>query len=193
MTRSFRLFGFAAVFALAGCMSVPLSSLVELSRIDFATTDLDVMRVAVRLPGAIRPRAGGVKMEAVRKIGDGEEETTTFLLVPATEPVDRAGPPNDGREGFATYVYRLAPADMKRFEALRADLMANKTAGKRVSLGLGIATTEFCRIRRVPDGPLPTTTYLLTSETARYIVLTNDYDLRKDEAVAKELPKLGAC
>jgi hypothetical protein len=95
--------------------------------------------------------------------------------------------------GFATYTYRLSAADLKHFEALRADLVRNQQQGKRGSLGLGIATTEFCRVYAVPEGLLLTTTYLMTSETARHVVVTDDYDLRKDESIAEELAKLGSC
>lgn len=178
---------------LAGCTSVPLMSFVALSRIDFATTDLEAMRVAIRLPEAIQPRPGGVKMDAVKKLGVGLEEKTTFLLVPARDSGDRMSSVNTEKPGFATHIYRLSDADLKRFEALRADLVRSKQDGKRGSLGLGIATTEFCRVRPVPEGPLPATTYLLTSETARYVVVTDDYDLRKDESLARDLAILEAC
>lgn len=193
MSRQFPAFSVVATLTLAGCGSVPLMSYVALSRIDFSTTDLDVMRVAVRLPEAIRPRPGGVEMEALTKIGDGAEQKTTFLLVPAPDTADLQRLTDVEPPGFDTYVYRLSASDRKRFEALRAELLLHKKEGKRGSLGLGIETKEFCQAHPLPDGPVPTTTYLLTSETARYVVVTDRLDLRKDERTAKELSQLGPC
>lgn len=191
--RPFTAVTLAVTMLIAACGSIPLTSYVALSRIDFATTDLDVMRVAVRLPGAIRPRPDGVEMQAVTKIGDGPEQKTTFLLVPAADPaaltkLTEAEPP-----GFGSYVYRLSASDRQRFEALRADVSRHRQAGERSSLGLGIETKEFCRLLDVPEGPLPVTTYLLTSETGRYVVVTDGLDLRRDEKTANELSNLGPC
>jgi hypothetical protein len=183
----------ALVLSVTGCLSVPLGSLVELNRIDFPTTDLAVLRVGIRLPEAIKPRSDGVRMEAVTTIGDEPERKTTFLLVPAQESSAQAGLPTAEPVGFTTSFYRLSDADRQRFETLRAELMQAKRAGKHGSLGLGIAATEFCRLRAPPVGPLPTTTYLLTSETKRYVVVTEGYDLRQDRDIAKDLADLTSC
>src|SRR5262249_58497615 len=72
---------------LAGCGSVPLPSLIALSRIDAQTTDLATLRVAVRLPDAIKPRPGGVNMEIVAKVSGEPDQKTRFLL---TETRDKA-------------------------------------------------------------------------------------------------------
>lgn len=182
-----------ATMLLAACGSIPLMSYVALSRVDFATTDLDVMRVAIRLPGAMRPRPDGVEMQAVTRIGDAPERKTTFLLVPTTDSPAPDGLTDAVPPGFGTYVYRLSVSDIQRFQALRADVSRHRQAGERSSLGLGIETKEFCRLLAVPEGPLPVTTYLLTSETGRYVIVTDGLDLRQDERTASELSNLGPC
>ena len=174
-------------------MSIPLSSIVELSRIDFSTTDFEVMRVAIRLPDAMRPRPGGVRMDASITLGENPAEKTSFLLVPVQGPIDRAQLSEAEPPGFATHAYRLSLADLKRVESLRADLKRRKQEGTRGKLAIGIATTEFCRMRPVPEGPLPVTTYLLTSETGRYVVVNDRYDLREHEKTAQALASLGPC
>lgn len=193
MTCRITAFSLAATILLAACGSIPLMSYVALSRIDFATTDLDVMRVAVRLPEAIRPRPDGVEMQAVTKIGDGPEQKTTFLLVPMPDSPALTGLVEVESPGFGTYVYRLSASDVQRFQALRGELSRHQQAGERSSLGLGIETKEFCRLLVVPEGPLPVTTFLFTSETGRYVVITDRLDLRRDEKTANELLNLGPC
>lgn len=180
----------AVCLGLSACMSVPLSSLPALSRIEFMTTDLSALRVAVRMPDAIRPKAGGAQMEALKTLEDGTKEQSVYLLIPTDEPTGEIQP---ALAGEATHVFRLSDADRARFEALRAGLLRHKQEGKRGSLGLGIATKEFCRQRELPSGPIPVTTYLRTSETARYVTLTDRLDLRRDDAMAKALPDLKRC
>ena len=76
--RRARALAFAVM--LAGCSSVPLSSLVQLTRINAETTDLAALRVAVRLPSALKPRPGGVNMDVLLKVtGEPDQKTTLFL------------------------------------------------------------------------------------------------------------------
>ena len=58
---------------------------------------------------------------------------------------------------------------------------------------MGIAAKEFCLVGVLPPGPLLVTTYLLTSETRSYVVVTNDLDLSKEPAVVAELSRLKPC
>ncbi len=67
MNRLVRVLASAAALTLAGCSSVPLTSIPRLARIDAKTTDLSMLRVAVQLPKVLRPRSGGVKLDVVTK------------------------------------------------------------------------------------------------------------------------------
>ena len=178
--------GLAAV--LAGCSSVPLPSLVQLSRIDGQTTDLAALRVAVRLPTGLKPRAGGVNMDVSMKLGGAPDQKATLSLVETREAADLSGLPS-ARPGFSIYAFRLAPSDVERLVLMRA--AQQRQGGKGGSLG--IATKEFCLVGALPSGPLLVTVYLLTSETRSYVVITNDLDLGKEPAVAEELSKLKPC
>jgi hypothetical protein len=86
MIRCFRrVMVLSAALAFAGCGTIPLASLPALSRIDIATTDPAVLRVAVRLPGAVKPRPGGVTMDAVmRESGAAERTATSYLMTSET-------------------------------------------------------------------------------------------------------------
>ncbi len=187
-----RIMVLSAALAFAACGTIPLASLPALSRIDIATTDPAVLRVAVRLPDAVKPRPGGVTLDAVTSESGTADRTTTFLLVETRNPADLAGLPPDVQAGVATYAYQLSGDDRGRFDALRRSALQLHAAGRRVSLGFGIATKEFCRMAALPPGPLPATSYLMTSETGRYVVLTEDADLRA-LAKAGELASLEPC
>lgn len=171
---------------------MPLSSLPALSRIDIATTDPAVLPVAVRLPDTVQPRAGGVTMDAVT-MTNVATETVAFPLVETRDPADVAGLPPQVDSGVATHAYRLSGEDLDRFDALRQSVLRRHAQGEKVSLGFGIATKEFCRAGLLPPGPLPASTYLLTSETGRYVVLTGGVDLRAEPQVMRELLELAPC
>jgi hypothetical protein len=178
---------------LAGCTSVPLPSLVRLIRINAETTDLAALRVAVRLPDALKPRPGGVNMDVLVKVSGAPDQKTTLFLIETHDVADLSGLSGAVRSGFSIYAYRLAPSDIERLVLMRAALLKQRQGGKGGSLGVGIATKEFCLVGPLPSGPLLSTTYLLTSETRSYVVVSNDLDLSKEPAVAAELPRLKPC
>jgi hypothetical protein len=184
-----RALGLAVV--LAGCGSVPLSSLVQLTRINAETTDLAALRVAVRLPSALKPRPGGVNMDVMLKVSGEPDQKTTFFLAETHDAGDLSGLSGAARPGFSIYAYRLAPSDIEGLIRMRTALLKQRRDGKRGSLGVGIA--EFCLVGALPSGPLPSTTYLSTSETSSYVVLTDDLDLGREPAVAAELARLKPC
>jgi len=178
---------------LAGCSSVPLSSLVQLTRINAETTDLAALRVAVRLPSALKPRPGGLNMDVMLKVTGEPDQKTTFFLAETHDAGDLSGLSGAARPGFSIYAYRLAPSDIERLTQMRAALLKQRQDGKRGSLGVGIAAKEFCLVGALQSGSLLSTTYLLTSETRSYVVLTDDLDLGKEPATAAELTRLKAC
>src|SRR5262249_3788057 len=170
MWRFQRVRALGLVTLLAGCGSVPLPSLIQLSRVNAQTTDLAMLRVAVRLPEAIKPRPGGVNMVVVVNAGGQPDQKITLLLSETRDDLSGLAT----RPGFSTYAYRLAPRDIERLAVIRAELLRNRQEGAGGSLGIGIATKEFCLVGPLPPGPLLSTTYLWTSETRKYLVLPND-------------------
>jgi hypothetical protein len=193
MTHSRRVHVLGLAGVLAGCGSVPLPSLIQLSRINAQTTDLEALRVAVRLPESIKPRPGGINMNVVVKARGEPEQKMTMLLTETRNAADLSGLAAAVRPGFSTYAYRLAPGDIERLTLLRADVSRKRQEGGGGSLSIGIATKEFCLVGPLPSGALLSTTYLWTSETRSYVVVTNDLDLRKEPATAAEISNLGPC
>lgn len=189
MNRLVRVLASAAALALAGCSSVPLTSIPRLARIDAKTTDLSMLRVAVQLPEVLRPRSGGVKLDVVTKVTGEAETRTSFAMMEMSEARDRGGLPAPP-PGSATHVYRLSPADAARFEALRAAMVEQ---GRRGSMGLGVAAKEFCRANVAPEAALPVTIYLMTSETKSFVPVVSDFDMLGDPALAGGLESIQPC
>lgn len=192
MNRLVRVLVSAAALMLAGCSAVPLTSIPSLARIDAKTTDLSMLRVAVQLPDAWRPRSGGVRLDVVTKVAGEAETKTNFAMMEISEARDRAGLPAPA-QGSSTYAYRLSPNDAARFEALRASMIEQGKKGKRGSMGLGVAAREFCRANAAPQTSLPVTIYLMTSETRSFVPVVRDLDLLGDPAMAGGLKSIELC
>ncbi|MDX3968074.1 MAG: hypothetical protein QHD01_15910 [Bradyrhizobium sp.] len=192
MNRLVRVLASAAALMLAGCSSVPLTSIPRLARIDAKTTDLSMLRVAVQLPEVLQPRSGGVKLDVVTKVAGEAEAKTSFSMMEMSEARDRADLPPPPL-GSATHAYRLSPADAARFEALRAAMVEQGRQGRRGSMGLGVAAKEFCRANAAPQSALPVTIYLMTSETKSFVAVVKDFDLLSDPALAGGLDSIQPC
>ncbi|WFU28284.1 hypothetical protein QA649_19300 [Bradyrhizobium sp. CB1717] len=191
MNRHARVLASAAALMLAGCSSVPLTSIPPLARIDAKTTDLSMLRVAVQLPDALRPRSGGVKLDVVTKVAGEAEAKTSFAMMELSAR-ERGGLPAPPQSS-SIFAYRLSPEDAVRFEALRASMVEQGKNGKRGSMGLGVAAREFCRANAGPQALLLVTIYLMTSETKSFIPVAKDFDLLSDPAMAGGLESLQPC
>jgi hypothetical protein len=181
---------FLAALALAGCASIPLSSLVALRRVDFLTTDFAKLRVAIQLPNALRTRADGVKMIATITIDGGVPRKEVLLLQEAN--LDRDGSIT-ARPGFHTRGFSLRNVDVIRLEAIRTEIVAARAEGRRGSLGIGIEAKEFCRASEIGNGPVLSTTWLRTSEIPDFLPIVRDFDLRSDVQIKAALGELAGC
>src|SRR5437868_6210959 len=75
-----------AFLALAGCGHMPLTSMVQLARIDFTSTDPAALRAAVKLPRAVRLQSAALRITV--KIASGYEEAADFVLREVSDPND---------------------------------------------------------------------------------------------------------
>jgi hypothetical protein len=164
------------VFWLRACGQVPITSLHALSKIDVATTDPAQVRAAVKVPKVIKPRAGRMRLRVTVKVGDAPEIREDFALSEVTDRAELRALDYAIDPGTALYAYRIADADVPRFEAFRAGLIKS-TRGRHSNLGIAILP-DACRSGALPRGPLTFSTYLRTSETGTYVPLTMDVDLR---------------
>ncbi|MGT2434494.1 hypothetical protein ACU4GH_00030 [Bradyrhizobium betae] len=153
---------------------------------------MSMLRVAMQLPEALRPRSDGVRLDVVTKVTGEAEMKTSFVMVEMSDARDRAGLPVPPR-GSSTYPYRLSSADAARFEALRASMVEQGKQGKRGSMGIGVAAKEFCRLNEAQQTSLPVTIYLMTSETKSFVPVVRDFDLLSDPTVAGGLESIERC
>ncbi|MDP8997774.1 MAG: hypothetical protein M3O03_12370 [Pseudomonadota bacterium] len=187
---------FCALFvglSLSACTSVPLASIPKLARIDFMTTDLSRLRVAIALSDALSPKPQGVVMEMKTKIGDEPEQAESLHLVESKLAQDQQGLPTDQPKNQTLHVFKLSATDVLRLNALRQRVADAKKQHQKGSLNLGIAAKEFCKLSDLPPGPALTTTYVLTSETESYVTMVQDFNLRSDAKTAEGLDKLEPC
>ena len=187
------LYAALVVGMLAGCSSLPVGSILPLSRIDIESTALPELRVAVRLPTGLRPQRDGVTLDAVLRIDGQPERRTSFLLVETHGAGDTAGLAREQRPGFTIFAYKLSAEDTGRFDALRQEPAKARGAGRTGSLGFGVATRQFCLVDQPLAGPLLTSTYIWTSETGRYVVASDGLDLRNQPDIASDLGTLTRC
>jgi hypothetical protein len=173
---------------LAGCASMPVTSMVRLARTDFSTVDPAQLRVAVKLPQGIFPRRDRVRLVFMATI-DGVPQKQEFVLADLADPGELARLRGDLASGFAIHGFRLAPADVPRLSGFRADMLARKKAGAHGSMSLSVAA-DACRVGALPDA-VPVTTYLRTEQDGDFFPLVRDVDLRKalpDKEGAELLP-----
>ena len=182
-----------ANIALAACTTVPLTSIPQLARIDFMTTDLARMRIAMALPDALQPRPGGVQMDIKIKLSDLPERSEVLLPQETNSPEDMKGLPPDLGATEKIHVYKLSASDVRKLELIRDEVKAAQSAHKRGSLAIGISAKDFCLAGKLPDGPALSNSYLFSSENQNYVTLSQNADLRAEPTIAKALSKLEAC
>lgn len=166
---------------LAGCGHMPLTSMVRLARVDFQSTNPEKLRVAVRLPNALRARAEGTVLRVAVRVGKGEEEARDFALREITDRSEFDLLASEGEAGFHISAYAIAAGDVAHLRMFRAALLQKKKDGVGGSLALSVRP-DTCRTEPLPNGPVLLSTYLKTSETNGYVPLARDVDLRSFEA-----------
>jgi hypothetical protein len=192
MKFCFKLVKVLPVLAVAACTTVPVSSIFALSRIDFTTTSIGDLRVAIEIPDAIAPNEGGVKMEVVAKLG-AKEDKFTFKLVEEQAHFGMKGLLPFPQKGNRVYAYRLSDSDTATLVKLRNERLIGKKPGEEGSLGIGISAKEFCKKSNLQTVPLEVTTFLATSETQGFITLSKDFDLRSDKTIADSIFAMPPC
>lgn len=174
--------------SLAGCGHMPVTSMVRLARVDFATSDPAQLRAAIRLPRTLRPRPNGVTLRIAVRVGQAPEEARDFVLRELSAPSELAREAGPDEHVFA---YRIDEADLSRFAAFRAELIAKKGGGQRGSIAISVQP-QACKTTDLPDGPVYLTSYLRTAETGAYVTLARDVDLRTiapEQAIVERIPR----
>lgn len=172
--------------ALAGCAQVPATSLPALARVDWMATDPDALLAALVLPDGVRPRDAHLRLALALENGETRNEEL------ALEPVGGGAPdlPSQ-RSGTTATVFGLPPAEARRLEAFRdafADVRGTQKGSLTITVGAGACLEPGIDAQE----PLRVSTYLSTSETARFVPLVRDADLASLGGAAS-VPALPSC
>jgi hypothetical protein len=162
----------------AGCGHMPVTSMVKLARVVFTATD----PARVRLWIAVR-------------LASGKEDVQDFRLTDVSDPGAVASLRNEIQSGTHVFTYGLDPAEAARLVAFRDALKKQQatSGGRRGAITISIAP-EACHSGELADGPLLFTTHLRTAETADYVSLARDVDMRsiaEGRDLATEMPLCG--
>ncbi|MEO0636288.1 MAG: hypothetical protein AAFY73_06530 [Pseudomonadota bacterium] len=169
----------AVMMGLTGCFGTPVTSIPSIARIDFETTDVSQLAVAVRVPESLRsaPEGAVLTLMIMDEDNPGQFQTGNFLL----EQTDAARSDeyllSQRKAGTDVRSYRLRRADVPLFRALRALRFTADGENKRGAL---TARPRLCRPANWKADKLPVSVYLRTSETKRFVPVRLDYDLRQD-------------
>lgn len=165
-----------AAAVLGGCGHMPVTSMVKLAQVDLKTTDPEKLRVAIKLPRALKPRPDGTVLRIAVKLTSGEEESRDFTLsvVAGDEVAALAGESDAGSEMFA---FAIAKNDVAQLRIFRTALLQRQKSGSHGSVTISVRP-DVCRNAPLTGGSVLFTTYLKTAETGSYVVLARDVDLR---------------
>jgi hypothetical protein len=191
--RILRFLLLVSAISLAGCASVPLTSIPKLGRIDFKTTDLGQLRVAMVLPKTLKPKGSSIEMVTKLSFENESPQTNKLQLAQSFAQADFTGLPTDLGPDQKIYVYLLPPAERAKLEQTRRDAQLAKSKGKKGTLDISFAFKEFCSEGTLSTAPILTSTYLSSSETDGYVPLNRNLDLRKDAALGTLLDNVPKC
>jgi hypothetical protein len=185
--------GLLLAAAIGGCTTMPITSMVQLARVDLSSTDPALLRAAIRLPHALRLRQQGNALRVAVKLRSGEEEAREFALQPATDSGDGALQAERDPRTHVT-AYRIDPAELPKVIAFRDRLKSRQQAagGNGGMLTISVRP-QACRAGALPDGPILFTTYLRTQETGSYVPLARDLDLRSLSPAANLAALIPPC
>jgi hypothetical protein len=158
---------------------MPVTSMVKLARVDFANTDPAQLRAAVKLPRTVRPRPQGVALRISVKLASGHEAFEDFTLREVSQPNDLLDLRQELDADSHIFAYRLDEREVARLAAFRDGLQEKQAArgGKGGALAIAVRP-DACRTGELSGRTLHVTTYLRTMETAGYVPLARDVDLR---------------
>ena len=169
---------------------MPVTSMVKLARIDFQTSDPDRLRVAVKLPQALKARIAGTVLRVTVRLANGTTESRDFSLREVNEADALA---SEAEPGTAIATFAIAARDITELRMFRSGLIQKQHGGAGGAIRIAVRP-DACRTGALPDGPVMFSTYLKTAETDGYVPLARDLDLRRidpNQDLAAQVPPCG--
>jgi len=177
---------------LTACGHVPITTIWALRNLDAATLDPALLRAAIRIPDALEPAPGGVRLE-IAWWRDGEENRkheVKFALQETRSPADTGPLEAERRPGARLHVYRVDPADLAAIRAVQARVQEEKArSGGHAHGKIGVGA-DACRRGEPGRGPLAMTTWLRIDARGDYLPVVVDLDLRSAVTAEKSFDQL---
>ena len=179
---------------LASCATIPVTSIYKLRNFDLATTDVSRLRIAVQIPRSIRIRPAGVKMIVAARLENGSfNQREVFVLEQLDGLTGSAEQQPSPAKWTHVAAYRLKSADTDRLTGFRKKIAQFKRRhGDQVKGSISI-DVDSCARTLIADGPVLITTWIKSEETAGYVVLNRNLDLRRESEKARQPLEIKPC
>lgn len=161
---------------LSACGHMPLNTMIKLRNFNPATTDIEMLSVAVDLPEEFQVGIDGVKLTIEMKHKNGTDRRhEVFILSPSPKAEDLAEVAQLQRAGRYISAFRIQEKDYARMDEIRT--LALPENGQKLwsgSIGIG---TKICRNSTEITEKVLVTTYLKTDMTEGYLPFLVDVDI----------------
>ena len=181
---------FVALF-LAGCSTIPLGSIVQLSRIDMGSTPPEAVRVAFITPREMRVRDGDMIMNAHMKLVDNSYDVQKTFSLLNDESSPSAIVTQAKKDAEEVHVFRLKPEDVALFKQMQSVGADAKKRGIKGSFEVGFGSNSC--ITSDAKKPIQLSTYLKTQELSDFVVVLDHSDLEGLLKQAGKDPKVKTC
>jgi hypothetical protein len=169
----------AALF-LGGCTSIPLSTMIQLYKMDPMEADPAQIKVAVRADNRIGIREGGVKLVVGFDAEDGSLNIDeNFIVDIIRNPDFSAVLLADKQPGEAITVLGLSEQEAHRMRAVQSSVADYRSDDKEGSGSLQVILDGVCLNGEAPQGEVPVDIFLQTSAEDGFFVFARNLDLRE--------------
>ena len=179
--------GLACLIALflAGCTSMPISSMYKLSRMDPMEADPAQIKVAVRADEAIGIGKGDAQIEFKFDADDDSLNIEEIYLIEVVRnPVLHRALYADKKSGESITVLGLTASDAQRMRQLQRELAPFRDGDVEGSGSLRVNLNGLCLHSKMPPGEVELDLFLQTSEQDGFFVIAKNLDMR--EVMAEE-------
>ena len=170
---------------LAGCTSMPLTTIYKLSRMDPMDADPAQIKVAVRADEAIGIGKGDAQIEFKF---DAEDDSLNideiYLIEVVRNPVVQGELYADKKPGESITVLGLTTSDAERMKQLQLEMAPFRNGDVKGSGSLRVNLSGMCLHNKMPPGEVQVDMFLQTSEQEGFFVMAKNLDMR--EVLAEE-------
>ncbi len=169
-----------ASLLVAGCASVPVSTMWKLRDFDIVKTEASKLRVGIRIPDFMQVEPDGATLEVAMWNGDQSvRKKEAFVLQSVVDQTELNELARFRKSGFAVHVYKLSDRSLKKLVRFKQQYAALKEEfGDDVQGSLSIGA-KGCLLPQAEKQAALLTTFLKSSETGSFVVLTSETDVSK--------------